>query len=409
MRLSEIIAPVFYGLHRDLRNDRYTHFWIKGGRGSTKSSFVSIEIILGIMEDTNANAVVLRKVRANIKDSVFEQMLWAIDMLGVSDYFSAKASYPEIVYLPTGQRIVFRGVDDPRKIKSAKFKNGYAKFIWFEEADEFSGPREIRAINQTLLRGGGVFKVFYTYNPPQSRRSWVNSEVLKKRKDKRVHHSTYLDVPKQWLGEQFLREARHIKRVAYDTYRHEYLGEVTGTGGEVFRNLNIREISDSEIAGFDKIYRGLDWGYAADPLHYTVNYFDSRRKLLFIFYEIQKTGISNLKAAELIKAENVGNTTVICDSAEPKSIGDIVSYGVRAVAAKKGPGSVEYGIKWLCSLEGIIIDPVRCPKTAREFMNYELERDKNGEFREAYPDRNNHSIDAVRYSLEYVMKSVKVR
>ena len=409
MKLTSVIAPAFYGLHSKIHDDRYTHFWIKGGRGSTKSSFVSIEIILGITEDYRANAVVLRKTRANIRDSVFEQLLWAIDMLELTEYFLAKPSFPEIVYIPTGQKIVFRGVDDPRKIKSAKFKNGYAKFIWYEEADEFLGAREIRTINQSLLRGGEKFKVFYTYNPPMSSRSWVNNEVLKKRRDKIVHHSTYLDVPRAWLGEQFVKEAEHIKKTDFDTYRHEYLGEVTGTGGEVFRNLKIREITDGEIKGFDRIYRGLDWGYAADPLHYTVNYYDSRRRRLFIFYEIQKTGMSNIRAAELIKAENRANTTVICDSAEPKSIGEIASYGIKAIPAKKGPRSVEYGIKWLCALEEIVIDPVRCPNTAREFMGYELERDKNGEFRDGYPDRNNHSIDAVRYSLEYVMNSVKVR
>lgn len=409
MKLSSIIAPAFYDLHRKIHNDRYTHFWIKGGRGSTKSSFVSIEIILGITEDCRANAVVLRKTRSNIRDSVFEQLLWAIDMLELTDFFSVKPSFPEIVYIPTGQKIIFRGADDPRKIKSAKFKNGYAKFIWYEEADEFNGAREIRIINQSLLRGGKSFKVFYTYNPPMSSRSWVNNEVLKTRSDKVVHHSTYLDVPEGWLGSQFIKEAEHIKKTDFDTYRHEYLGEVTGTGGEVFRNLKIREITDEETAQFDRVYRGLDWGYAADPLHYTVNYYDSRKRRLFIFYEIHKTGMSNFKAAELIKRENKTNAAVICDSAEPKSIGEIASYGIKAVPARKGPRSVEYGIKWLCALEEIVIDPVRCPNTAREFMGYELERDKNGEFRDGYPDRNNHSIDAVRYSLEYVMNSVKVR
>ncbi len=409
MKLSEVIAPAFYDLHLKLRDDRFTHFWIKGGRGSTKSSFVSIEIILGLMEDKRANAVVLRKSKTNVRGSVFEQVLWAVDVMEVNEFFEAKPSLSEIVYKPTGQKIVFRGVDDPRKMKSAKFKNGYAKFVWFEEADEFSGVKEIRSINQTLLRGNGNFKVFYTFNPPISRKNWVNSEVLKKRKDKVVHHSTYLDVPKEWLGEQFILEAERLKKVDREAYKHEYLGTVTGTGGEVFKNLEIRAISDEEISAFDRIYRGLDWGYAADPLHYTVGHFDSRRKRLFIFYEIHKVGLSNQKAAELVKEENKDNGLVICDSAEPKSIGEFNSYGIRACGAKKGPRSVEYGIKWLCSLEKIVIDPERCPKTAKEFAGYELERDKDGEFREGYPDKNNHSIDAVRYAFENAMNSVKVR
>ena len=408
-KLSEIIAPSFYSLHNDIKNHKYTHYWLKGGRGSTKSSFVSIEIILGMMKDSNANCIALRKVGMNLKDSVFEQLEWAIKVLGVSDYWQSKISPLTLTYIPTGQKILFRGADKPKKIKSTKFRNGYCKYIWYEEIDEFSGMEEIRTINQSLMRGGNEFFVFYSYNPPQSQRNWVNTEVLEKRDDRKVHHSTYLTVPPDWLGEQFFIEAEHLKNTKPEAYRHEYMGEVTGTGGEIFLNLTVREISDVEIKQFDNIARGLDWGYASDPFHYTVNHYEKTRRKLYIFYEIQLTGLSNRKAAEMVKHENINNKLIICDSAEPKSIAELNSYGIRVAGAKKGPDSVEYGIKWLQDLEEIIIDPVRCPKTAKEFMNYELEKDGNDSFKAKFPDKDNHSIDATRYSREFEMKNVRVR
>ena len=382
---------------------------LNGGRGSTKSSFVSIEIILGMMKDKNANGVALRKVGVNLKDSVYEQLQWAIKVLGVDNYWQSKLSPLELVYIPTGQRIVFRGADKPKKIKSTKFRDGYCKYIWYEEVDEFGGMEEIRTINQSLMRGGESFCVFYSYNPPKSQRNWINKEVLEDNPGRVVHHSTYLTVPPEWLGEQFIREAEHLKKTKPDIYEHEYLGNVTGTGGEVFTNLTIRRISDEEIMNFDHISRGLDWGYASDPFHYTVNHYDKTRRRLYIFYEIQLVGLSNEKAAKMVKAENKNNSLVICDSAEPKSIAEFNGYGIKVIGAKKGPDSVEYGIKWLQDLEEIIIDKTRCPNTAREFLNYELEPDGNDGFKARYPDKANHSIDAVRYSRENDMRNVRVR
>ncbi len=406
--LSSVIAPTFYGVHESLTKGSHTHYWMKGGRGSGKSSFISIEIILGMMQDENANAVVLRKVAANLKDSVFAQLMWAVEVLGAEDEWESRISNMEMIYKRTGQKIIFKGADQPRKIKSAKFQKGYAKYIWYEEADEFLGIDEIRTINQSLMRGGEIFSVFYSYNPPKSLKSWVNCEALEKREDKLLHHSTYLDMPKEWLGSQFLAEAEYMKEKKPEAYRHEYLGEATGTGGEVFHNLVLREISEEECREFDRISRGLDWGYAVDPLHYTVNHYDSTRRRLYIFFEIHKVGISNRLLAGEIKKEQDGSQTVVCDSAEPKSIAELREYGIDAVPAKKGPDSVAYGMKWLQDLEEIVIDPVRCPATAREFVGYELERDGQGGWKAKYPDRNNHAIDAVRYSREGDMRPVRI-
>lgn len=410
IHLRNLIASSFYDIHKYLKQNKYTHYWLKGGRGSTKSSFISIELILGIMKDPNANAAVLRKVGQTLQGSVFEQLQWAVVALGVSDYWVSKKNPLEMKYIAGGRenKIVFRGADKPKKIKSTKFSHGYCKYVWYEEVDEFGGMEEIRTINQSLLRGGKDFVVFYSYNPPQSQRNWVNEEVLQQRDDRIVHHSTYLAVPIVWLGEQFIVEAEHLKAVKPSSYEHEYMGEVTGTGGEVFTNLDIRKITDDEIAKFDNIARGIDWGYAADPFHYTVNHYDKTRKRLYIYYEIQMLNLSNRKAAELIKKENVYNKVIVCDSAEPKSIAEMYDYNVKVIGAKKGADSVAYGIKWLQDLEQIVIDPVRCPNTAREFLGYELEKDINGNFKGRFTDKDNHSIDAVRYSREFDMRNVKV-
>lgn len=409
VKLSNLIAPSFYEVHNDIKEHSHTHYWLKGGRGSTKSSFVSIEIVKGIMEDPEANAVAIRKIGNTIKDSVFNQLVWAIEQLGVSHLWNVPEAKLELTYNPTGQKIKFRGADKPKSIKSIKFTHGYCKYTWYEEIDQFKGPEEIRTINQSLMRGGERFFIFYTYNPPESQRNWVNKEVIETRADKLVHHSTYLTVPRAWLGEMFIAEAEHLKNSKPEKYAHEYMGEVTGTGGEIFTNITARVITKEERKNFDKIRRGVDWGFAVDPFHYGVMHFDSTRKKLYIFYEYRKVGLSNAKAAEHIKKENKLNQLVICDSAEPKSIDDIKQTGIRVVGAKKGPDSIDYGIKFLQDLTEIIIDPDDCPETLKEFLGYEYERDSEGNFKAEYPDKNNHSIDMARYALNNDIMKNKIK
>ncbi|MCD8391205.1 MAG: PBSX family phage terminase large subunit [Firmicutes bacterium] len=402
-----MIAPAFYSVHFDIQNALHTHYRLSGGRGSAKSSFVSIEIILGIMLNPDTNAIAVRKIGSYLRDSVFSQLQWAIKKLGVEDLWSERASPLELIYKPTGQRIMFRGADKPEKLKSTKPADGYIRYVWYEELDEFRGTREIRSINQSLLRGGDVFTVFYTYNPPASRRSWVNREAVKAGDDTFVHKSTYLDVPPQWLGERFIIEAEHLKRMNINAYKNEYLGEETGSGNEIFKNLNIRAVTREEIDGFDKIRCGVDFGYAADPFVFLQCFYHKNR--LVIFDEIYASGLSNAAAAERISQRKIDNSYIICDSAEPKSIRDLREHGLRARGAKKGPDSIEYGIKFLQSLDEIVIDPKRAPNAEREFSGYELEENQNGEVLSSYPDKNNHTIDAARYALEEEINCRKAR
>lgn len=403
IKLSDLIAPSFYEVHKDIKENKHTHYWLKGGRASTKSSFISIEIILGMMKDKNANAVVLRKVGDTLADSVYAQLVWAIEKLKVSYCWDMKVSPLRLIYKPTGQEILFRSAnnkEDYKKIKSIKIKKGYCKYIWYEEVDEFFGMEEIRSINQSLMRGGSIFTTFYSFNPPKSVNNWVNAEIIIPKPNTLVHHSTYLTVPKEWLGEIVLLEAEHLKKVNELAYRNEYLGEATGTGGAVFTNIEIKNITNEEINRFDNILDGIDFGYAVDPNCYLQMHYDKTRKRLFIFNEIYKVAMSNKQLAEEIKKIKVGHSYITCDSAEPKSIAELKSLGLRAKGAKKGPDSIDYGIKFLQNLETIIIDPIRCPNTAREFKTYEYEKDKFGNFKSKYPDENNHSIDSTRYAIE---------
>jgi phage terminase large subunit len=206
-------------------------------------------------------------------------------------------------------------------------------------------------------------------------------------------------VPREWLGEQFIIEAEHLKETKPDSYNHEYMGEVTGTGGEVFTNVTIRKITDEEIRSFEVVKRGMDFGYAVDPFCYNVMAYDRKRKRLYIYHELYKVGLSNHSAIEQVKLENKNNEMIYADSAEPKSIHEFNQSGLRTIGCKKGPDSVEYGIKFLQDLEEIVIDDIRCPETAREFLSYELEKDSQGNFKAGYPDKNNHAIDSVRYGM----------
>ena len=405
IRISELIGTAFYDLAHDVFHHEHTHYDLSGGRGSLKSSCVSILVPCLIVQNPGVHACVFRKVGNTIRDSVFSQYAWAIDKLGMSELWASRTSPPELIYKPTGQRILFRGADDPMKLKSIKAPFGYIAITHFEEKDQFSGRDEIRNILQSTMRGGSKFWNFESYNPPITRQNWANLDSLQPRADRLCHKSTYLQAPPEWLGEQFLEEAEFVKATNEREYRHEYLGEAVGNGGEVFGNLEIREITDEEISHFDKIYNGLDWGWFPDPWAFNRIYYDSARRTVYIYDEGHANMLYNDKTAELLKSKGVTEKDLItADSAEPKSIADYNKYGLRCVGAQKGPGSVEAGIVWLQSRAKIVIDPVRAKNTAKEFQLYEYARTKDGEIISGYPDHNNHHIDAVRYALERVWR-----
>ena len=405
-RVSEIIAEPYHELHRAVRRHLYTHYDLSGGRGSLKSSTVSIEVVLLILRNPKCHALVMRKVANTLRTSVYSQYLWAISKLGLDKYFTAHTSPMELIYKPTGQRIIFFGADDAGKLKSIKLPFGYIGVTHFEEKDQFSGRAEIRTILQSTMRGGELFWNFESYNPPISASNWANEDSLENRPDRLCHKSTYLDVPREWLGEQFFTEAEILKEQNPRAYEHEYLGVPTGTGGNVFENVVVRDISNEEISQFDRIYNGVDWGWYPDPFAFDRMHFDAARRTLYIFDEYRCNKKGNAETAKILTEEHgiTPQDMITADSAEPKSVGDYRSYGLFCRAAEKGAGSVEYSMKWLQSLCGIVIDGKRCPETAKEFLRYEYERSKDGEIISGYPDKDNHHIDAVRYGMSPVWR-----
>lgn len=407
VRLTDIIPPAFYPVHWDILEGKHTYYDLYGGRGSGKSTFIGgVEIPLGMMSDPNANAVVFRKVASTISSSVYEQTLWGLEALGVRHLWKCTTSPHKMVYKPTGQTILFRGLDRAEKSKSIKASKGYFKYLWFEELDEFDGEEEIRSVQQSIMRGGPKFVVFKSFNPPISQSSWANQYVMRPRGDTLRHKSCYLDMPRGWLGQQFFDDAEMLKEINPRAYQHEYLGDAVGAGGEVFDNIEIRAITEQEIGAFNYIYYGLDFGWYPDPAHWTKCSYNPAQLTLYIFDEFRVNKTSNYDLWQALKALKgmTESDLLIADSAEPKSIADLRDYGALCRGTEKGPDSVRYSMKWLQSLKRIVIDPVRCPHTMEEFTKYEYERSPDNDITNRYPDVNNHSIDAVRYALNPVWK-----
>ena len=405
-KLSELISPAFFEVHRQIKAGKVTELLAKGGRGSTKSSYISLELILQLLLHPQCHVIVLRKVDKTLRTSVYAQICWAIAALRLGSRFKCTVSPMECTYRPTGQKILFFGMDDPGKLKSLKVPFGYIGLLWFEELDQFDGPEQVRNVEQSCLRGGPYALTFKSFNPPASARSWANRYALEQRPGKLVHHSTYQTTPAQWLGPRFLADAEHLQATNPVAYRHEYGGEVVGSGTAVFENLRLEAIPDALRTGFDRPLHGVDWGWYPDPWAYNAVHYDAARRTLYILDELTRWRTSNKDTATLLQERGLtGADLITADSAEPKSVGDYRAFGLACKAAQKGPGSVNYSMKWLQGLAAIVIDPAVCPDTAREFSEYEYERDtRTGEVLPGYPDLNNHHIDAVRYATECIWK-----
>lgn len=401
-----LVAPCYAEMDFDIEDGNHKEYVLKGGRGSTKSSIVGLEGVKLLVNNPKMHMLCLRKVSNTLKDSVFNQIRWAIEELGLDNKFKCTVSPLEITYLPTGQKIYFRGADEPTKIKSIKPPFGYIGILWFEELDQFTGPEEVRNIEQSAIRGGDKAYIFKSFNPPKTKMNWANKYCEIPKDSRYLLHTDYTMVPKKWLGKAFIDEAEYLKEINPEAYEHEYKGIANGNGGNVFDNVEIREITDKEIYQFDRIYCGVDWGWYPDPWAFNKCYLRMSDRTLYIFDEAHENKKSNQQTAKILKEKHgiTSTSRVICDSAEPKSTGDYQAEHIHAFNAEKGPDSVNYSMKWLQSLRKIIIDNKRCPYTADEFLNYEYERDKEGNVISGYPDKNNHHIDAVRYAMNNLWK-----
>ena len=406
IHLKETIPKVFQPIHKAVQNEGIQEVVAKGGRGSGKSSYLSLELVLQLLRHPNCHAVVLRKVAGTLRNSVYNQVVWAIDALGCTACFRCTVSPMECTYLPTGQKILFFGLDDAGKLKSLKLPFGSVGICWFEELDQFDGPEEVRNVEQSIFRGGSYSLTLKSFNPPAMARSWVNRYALEKRDGKLVHHSTYKDLPRALLGERFWADAEHLRATNPEAYRHEYGGEVVGSGAAVFANLQLRAVPDDEILTFDRMYHGVDWGWYPDPWAFNQCHYDAARRVLYIFAEMTANKKRNKETADMLLDYGLTRDDLItADGAEPKSVADYQKFGLRCISARKGPGSVERSMQWMQGLSSIVIDKVRCPKTADEFVSYEYERNREGDIISGYPDANNHHIDACRYATESIWKT----
>ena len=407
----------------DIVGKGYASFWnfkgryrvCKGSRASKKSKTTALWIPYNIMKYPKANALVIRKTYGTLKNSCYTDIKWAINRLGVSHLWKCTESPLEMTYLPTGQKILFRGLDDPLKITSITVSTGQLTWLWIEEAYEITKEEDFDMLDESI-RGAtedGLFKqITITFNP------WNEKHWLKKRffdksdedtlaittnytcnewldaADKKVFEKMRINNPRRYqvagLGNWGV-----VDGLVYENWKEETFDLITeedkkqGKKGIVIDNL--------------KPVTGLDFGYTNDPSALFVGWLDIDKKKLYVCDEMYKKGLSNRKIYDEIVKMNCIKRKIVCDSAEPKSIDELKGFGVRAYSAKKGKDSVMNGIQWIQDLE-IIIHP-RCVNFLTEISLYTWDKDKFGNTLNTPIDDFNHLMDAMRYAVEeYVRK-----
>lgn len=428
---DDLFIPPFRRPWNDMMSgkDRFGNplwdFWFEGGRASFKSSFCSCVVSVGMMADAVkavqqkqrgvqnwrrglTHSVIYRKHGVDIKDSVFETVRWMVcEKMGLGGLWKFAGDGRRAVFLPTGQEILFRGLDDAQKSKSIKAPFGFFKYLWFEELTEYNGMQEIRSVGQSVKRGGRRPIQICTFNPPMTPTDWVNEEAQKQMEGRAVYHSTFLDAARykpEWLGEHFFRDAKALLAVNESAFRHEYLGEVVGTGREIFPRVKTRTITDEEIANFRTVRHGLDFGFENDPCALMSCAYDKATDTIYIFGEFVKHGQFEEQIYDEIVRRGIKDKVIMCDCAEPKAIARLNRLGARrATKCYKAANYNDDSIVWMRK-KNIVIDPHRCPVATKEFTLYAFDVLRNGKVRNDYPDRDNHTIDSVRYALEDLIR-----
>jgi len=393
---SNVFNPIY--LKHQLKNqNRYQIYY--GGSSSGKSFSLAQRTVLDVLNGKR-NYLIVRNVQNTIRRSCLNEITKAISSFKVADYFDINKTDLTITCKLNKKQILFAGLDDPEKIKSITPIDGVITDIWVEEATEC----DYKAIKQLdkRLRGRSKAKKRLTLSfNPILRDHWLYKEYFSiwednkkyvEKEDVSILKTTYKD-------NQFLTED-DIKALENETDPYYYevytLGNWGILGAVIFKNWKVKDFTNIEST-FDNFRNGVDWGFGSDPFAFIRAHYDKSRKRLYLCDEIYATELENEDSANLVK-DKVNNEIVICDSAEPKSIKDFKKHRVRTVAAKKGPGSIEYGIKFLQSLE-IIIHP-RCQNARNEFSKYKWKEDKMGNVLPIPIDKDNHIIDALRYAME---------
>lgn len=404
IKLSALLIPKLQQYYKDYVANKYTYYVNAGGRCSTKSSAVSLVVMLDMKEHTEGHTVVFRNTQAQLRQSVAEQFQWAINTLGLAKEWELKLA-PKLKFINkfTGQEIRFLGYDNAANVtKGQKFVKGYVRNIVYEEGDQFRSFEEIKVGLASLMRTNGyndaVHKVNIVYNPPKSATAWINNPDIWDYTTTGYYKTTYLDVPNGWLSPQYLKLIEYTKETNPEQYRWEYLGEIVGNGSQVFKNLTIREIKDDEYEQYtDKIYAGIDFGFKKDPTTWVLFHYNGK-KLVFL-KEYYKHGVFMEDVAEHIKQQGCANITTICDSAEPREIAELRRMGINTHPSRKGKGSRHKGIKLLQEVEEIVIDPRRTPHMGTEWSAYSYKKNAAGEELNEFQDDNDHTIDPVKYFM----------
>ena len=393
----------------DLIGGGYKKFWnfkgryrvVKGSRASKKSKTTALWYIYNIMKYKNANLLVVRKTYRTLKDSCYTELKWAIHRLGVDAFFSCTQSPLEITYIPTGQKIYFRGLDDPLKVTSITVDVGYLCWMWLEEAYEINSESDFDMLDESI-RGNvsdDLFKqITITFNP------WNDRHWLKKKffdvKDDNILALTTNYKCNEWLDEADLKVFETMKKNNPRRYQVAGLGNWGVVDGLVYENWKEQDFNIDDIKNKDTIsVFGMDFGYTNDPSTLFCGILDLKGKKLWVFDEMYKKGLSNKDIYNNIVEMGFVKEQIIADSAEPKSIDELKYYGIRRIqGAKKGKDSINNGIQWIQDLE-IIIHP-RCVNFLTEISNYQWDTDKFGNKINKPIDCFNHLMDAMRYALE---------
>ena len=376
-----------------------------GGSSSGKSVFLAQRCVLDVLQK-NRNYLIVRNVGNSIRSSVFNEVLKVIyDSEELHEFFSINRS--EIIITCANERqILFKGLDDPEKLKSITPKKGVITDIWIEEATEITKDA-YKQLTKRLRGESGVKKrIHFSFNPIL-RQHWIYQEFFAGRfgDDDKVYQDDDVLILKTTYKDNRFLEQDDIDALENETDEYWYnvytLGNWGILGDVIFRNWEVQDLSGIRQA-FDNYRNGLDFGFSNDPTALARCHYDRKRKTIYITDEVYERGLTNPEIAEMIKPI-VGREYVVCDSAEPKSIKELKQYGINAIPAQKGKDSVLFGIQWL-QQHKIIIDR-RCQNTINEFQLYQWRKDKDGNVLNEPIRRNDHAIDALRYALEREMET----
>lgn len=386
----------------------YGDFWntskryrvCKGSRGSKKSKTTAINMITRIVQYPESNGLCVRRYQNTLRDSVFSDLKWAIHKLKLDDYFEWTVSPMEIVYKPTGQKILFRGLDDGLKITSISVDKGVLCWVWIEEAYEITNEDDFNKLDMSI-RGQvpeGYFKqITLTFNP------WSATSWLKARFFDNPDEDTFIKTTtwqcNEWLDDSDRAIFEKMRINNPRRYRIEGEGEWGIAEGLIYTNVVFEDFDVEEVRKTPGIIAafGLDFGYT-DPNAFTCSLVDNTNMIIYVFDEWYKTGVTNKVIAEAIKEKGYGGQRIICDSAEPKSIAELQEEDIKAEASRKGRDSVNHGIQQIQNYK-MVIHEKNCPEVKKEIQNYCWAKDKDGKPTNKPDHEFSHGMDSIRYAV----------